>query len=463
MGISLRYRLVSRRMPCGAAALVLAATVVGCASYPERTAGALRAFQSGQFEEAMLSFGDPETTGSEFLSGAEAGTAALAAGDWEQARLHFDRAAAASADIEGRALLGPDALAEGLGSWVLNDTTRAYQGEGFERVFVHSGLALAYLAQGDLEAVYVEGRRANQLLEAEEKLYEKEYRAGGLGHFLSGLSYELLGELDQAYIDYKRMEEKGVGTDLAGRALVRLATELNRDDELPTWIDRYGLDPGRAPGAANIVLVAGVGMGPYKIGSQLPIPTPDGLITISGASYAQRPQPVSALVLRAEEEDLAVQSVVVEDVAYVAAENLQDRIAWSTVKSVARGLLKRELTKSLEREMGAGGQILGDLFSLITERPDLRAWQTLPAAWHAARLFVAPGAHTLSLEAIGGGQVPLGTYQLEPGETMIVLVRTLGARLYPHVIGGQPLEEALAARFDPFPSGSPDFETTPDS
>jgi hypothetical protein len=89
----------------------------------------------------------------------------------------------------------------------LNDTALAYRGEGFERVYVHACLGMAYLAQGRLDDVFVEVRRANKILEAEEGLYEKEYRAGGLGHFLSATTYELLGKWDDAAIDYRRMVE----------------------------------------------------------------------------------------------------------------------------------------------------------------------------------------------------------------------------------------------------------------
>src|SRR6185436_288146 len=101
----------------------------------------------------------------------------------------------------------------------------------FERVYVHCGLAMCYLAAGKLDDVYVEARLANQLLESEEELYETQYAAGGWGHLLSAVTYELIGDRDDAYIDYQRMVEKDVGTALAGRALVRLAKQLGRSDE----------------------------------------------------------------------------------------------------------------------------------------------------------------------------------------------------------------------------------------
>jgi len=439
----LTYPLLDRTRRLGPTLVLASALLVwsaGCASYTSRTAGALHDFQRGHLYEAMDAYADAELTGSDFLSGAEAGTVALAAGDWESALTHLHRAQEAADDIEGQALVGAESLGEVIGSWALNDTMIEYKGEGFERVYVHAGLAMAYLAKGLLDDVYVEARLSNQLLETEEELYEREYHAGGLGHFVSALAYELLGEWDQAYIDYARMEEKGVGVELAGRALVRLAKILNRPDEVARWEERYGADLERPEGAASVVVLAGVGLAPFKIEGSLLIPTPDGLIPMAMPAFERRSQMVTGLRLVEESSGVSVRTDVLESVSSIAVENLNDRLLWTATKSVARGVLKRELTKKAEKEWGLGGRIAGDVFAAVTERADLRSWQTLPDTWQACRLFVPPGAHTYTLEAIGGQSQPLGTYQLEEGETMVVFARTVGPHLYAHVIGGQPLE-----------------------
>jgi hypothetical protein len=415
-----------------------------CASYTHRTAQALSDFRRGHFPEAQQSFEDPETTDSAFLRGAESGTVALTGGDWERARLRFQEAVDAARDIEGRALLGPEKLAEGLASWALNDASRAYQGEGFERVYVHCGLAMAYLAEGKLDDVYVEARLANQLLETEEKLYETTYEAGGWGHLLSATTYELLGEPDQAYIDYERMVEKGVGTAIAGRALVRLATRMRRDEDLDRWVERFGADIERPDDAATVVVLAGVGLGPFKVEGGLTLPTPDGVFQMAVPSYRSRPQPVSALRLSVASGE-GVVTETVERVSKVAAENLDDRLGWIAAKSIARGVLKRELTKKLEKDHGVLGRLAGDIFTLATERADLRSWLTLPDSFQAARLFVPPGAQSYTLEAVGGEAVDLGTFWLDPGETLLVYARSLDSRLYTQVIGGRPVPSTASS------------------
>lgn len=421
------------------------AGLAACATYTERTADALRDFQGGQFAAARKAYADPETTDSAFLAGAESGTVALTAGDWAGALEHFHQAAAVVEDLENRALVGPERLGEALASWALNDTARAYQGEGFERVYLHCGLALAYLAQGKVDDVYVEARRANRLLEAEEALYETKYAAGGFGHLVSAVTYELIGELDDALIDYQRMEEKGVGTALAGSALVRIAQRLGRDDLLPAFIEKYGEAAVVPEGSATVVVLAGVGLGPYKVESGLTLPLPDGVFQMAVPGYVERPQAVSALRLLDVESGASVRTDLVESVTKVALENLEDRLGWMAAKSIARGLLKRELTKQLEDEHGTAGRIAGDLFTLITERADTRAWLTLPDSWQACRLFVPPGARTLALDAVGGESVQLGTFELEPGETLVVIARSLGPNVYAHAIGGKPVDPTAGA------------------
>ena len=418
-------------------ALALAGSLglAGCASYPQRTAAALTRFQDGQFESAMAAYEDPKTTGSSFLQHAEAGMVALTAGDWDRAQAELNRAVGAVEAVEEQALAGPKNLADNLLAFTLNEGLAPYEGEGYERVQLHAALALTYLARGDLDGVWVEARRANALLESEEELYEKKYAAGGLGHFVSALSYELLEEHDQAYIDYERMVEKGVGLDLAGAALVRIARRLGYDDVLPNLVQRFGEPAELPPGAASIVVLAGVGLGPFKREITIPVPTPDGVLQWSVPSLQRRPQPVTGVVLRSIGLG-SVKTNVIEDVAKVAEENLSDRIAWLSARSAVRTIMKRELAQSLGRDHGPAGQLIGDLFTIVTERADLRAWQTLPDSWQAGRLWVAPGVHELAIESVGGQARVLGTYQLEAGETMIVLARTLGGRVYPHPLGG---------------------------
>ncbi len=430
-----------------------------CRSYSDRTARALSDFESGRFEAAREQFADPDVTDSSFLSGAEAGMSALAAGSWEQAQVHFDAAAAAVVRHEERALLGAEAVGEELTTLLINEGVAAYPGEGYERAQLHAALALTYLARGNLDGVYVETRRANKLLEGDEKLYDKKYAAGGFAHFMSAVSYELQRRFDEAYIDYARMAEKGVGVELAGKALVRIAKRLRYDDALDGLVAAHGDAATPPPDAAQVVVIAGLGLGPYKEEQTVALPAPGGLVQFSVPVFVARPQAISALTLQVD-DGAPLTTSVIENVASVARENLADRMAWLALRSALRAGIKYGLTRvgsEMARDKNntaAGIAVLaaGALFTAATERADTRSWLTLPDTWHAARLFVSPGEHEIALGAAGGGLARLGRVRLGPGETVFVLARTLGNSVHAHLIGGERLD--LPAPTPP-PSSSP--------
>jgi hypothetical protein len=428
--------------------------LASCATYAENTEDALGAFQRGDVDDSVSAYRD--AVDSNFLRGAEAGTVLLAAGRWSEARAEFERAQRAVNDIEEQALISAEDLTEKLGSWFWNDTVQTYQGEGFERVYLHMSLALTYLAEGKLQSVFVETRLANKLLESEEGLYEKEYKAGGLGHFISAITYELMGEYDEAYIDYKRMAEKGVGLGVAGPALVRIAKKLHRDDELPAFEARFGASEAPPADAASIVVIAGVGLGPYKEEKGIAVESWDGLIKIVAPTLRRRSQSVGDLRLVLQDGGGSLRTAVVEEVSDVAEENLNDRIVMVTAKSVARTFAKREMTKQLQDDHGIFGRLVGDVFSAATERADLRFWQTLPDTYQAARMFVSPGEHGIELQAGPAGTADLGRFLLEPGETLVILARTVDYQLFANVIGGTPVAAVTpAATPAPKPTNEP--------
>lgn len=435
--------------------LALAWVLAACASYPERTKAAYSDFESGHLRAAFDAYKDKQTTGSEFLSGAEAGMVAFSEGRWDDAVAQLDRAMEVTKDAERQALLSPEAMEETLLTWTLNESFQAYVGEGYERVLLHATAALARLAKGDITGARVESKLANELLESEEQLYKKKYAAGGLGHFVSALVYELDGKTDDARIDYERMRAKGLGTALAGRALLRLYEAQGKDDEAEALRKELGGDVEMPKDAANIVIVAAVGVGPYKRANTLTIPTPDGILQWSVPSYERRPQAVGDLELSIAGGVGSVRTIVIEDVGKVSDENLSDRLLLLSAKSAVRAVLKREMAQALGDKHGGWAELAGNLFTILTEHADLRAWQTLPDTWQAARVFVPPGAHELVLEARGGERQNLGSFVLEPGETMFVFARTIGPRLLAYPIGGRKsaVESPSATETTP-PGGS---------
>ncbi|QDV05295.1 hypothetical protein Poly30_07910 [Planctomycetes bacterium Poly30] len=433
------------------AALLLGAAFVGCQSYNDRVSAPLSAFERGDFAAAEQGFANTDTTGSAFLSGAEAGMAAFVEGDFEAALSHFHRAQAASESIDDRAALGLNSLRESIATLALNEGQADYDGEGYERVMLHAMLGMSYLAQGRAEDVLVEARRVDEILTTEEELYETEYAAGGIGHLLSALAYELIGKPGEAYIDYQRLADKNLGGSLVSSALLRLAKSENRRDDLARFQQQWGEGADVPKDWPSVVVIAGLGIGPAKQEFKLDIPLPGGVFSMAVPKFAQGRAPTSALELGFPETSTRVRTSVVENVSQVARKNLDDRIALITARSAGRGLLKRQLADQMrDNKRGTALGLLADVFTVTTERADLRAWRTLPDSWAAARAFLPPNEPTfIQLSEVGGATVDLGTYQLLEGETMFVLARALDSGLVAHVVGGERIEPATAAVIGP--------------
>lgn len=426
-------------------ALLLASQVpilalTACATYNERVEAPLRAFEGGQFAAAEALFLEAGAEESPFLASAEAGTAAFVGGDFQGALDHLHGAEDAVRDVEERAVIGGEGLTEDLLSLVINESQQAYVGEGYERVMLHSLLGMCYLARGAPDDVLVEARRVDQLLTAEEQLYDTEYRAGGLGHLLSAIAYELVGKPGEAFIDYKRMLEKGIGGELTTSALRRLGRRLGRLDEL----DLPEGAEGPPPGWPSVVLVGGLGMGPAKREIRIDVPIDGGVFAWSVPDFDGGTSPASALDIVLPGRSMRVRASEIEDVAAVARRNLEDRIAWLAVRSAVRGLLKRQAAEQLRRNSDTEWLALAmDVFTIASERADLRAWRTLPQRWVAARVFLPPGeVVALELATDAGATVELGSFRLEAGETMFVLSRALQSGLTAHVIGGERLPDS---------------------
>ena len=250
------------------------------------------------------------------------------------------------------------------------------------------------------------------------------------------------GELDEAYIDLQVLYDKGLGQELVGPSLVRLSKQLYREDDHARFVAEFGEVEEVPRDAAKIVLLAGVGMGPSKVETRLDVPTSNGVFSWAVPSFTSTASYVDRLEVRAN--DLFASSVVIENVAQVAEKNLSDRMAYLSVRSAVRGVLKQKLARELRKEHGEGAYVVAQLFAMATERADLRSWLTLPNTWQAARLYPRPGEVRLEIHASGGESHFLGIYDMDPGETIYLLVRTIGPRVFTQVLGGRRVDQPEA-------------------
>jgi hypothetical protein len=87
----------------------------------------------------------------------------------------------------------------------LTEKTQPNQGEDFEQVIVLYFMALNYLMLGDLQGALVDCRRVNTLLRELNDSYEHTivYKTDAFSLYLSGILYDAMGEVNDAFIDYR--------------------------------------------------------------------------------------------------------------------------------------------------------------------------------------------------------------------------------------------------------------------
>ncbi len=402
----------------------------------------MQVFEQARFADAAVQFEKAAARESDFLAGAEAGLCWLAAGEWELAEQSLERAVGSIRSIEERGAIGVGAGADLAAGLLVNDAARTYLGEGFERLTVHNALALAYLARGDLQGLRVETKRSELVLDSEEDLYESDYAAGGLAHFLSATSYLLEEDLDDALIDFRRMVDRGAGLELAGPEALRIAQALGRQDLVRDLKTRFEPTPvPDHPEPAWVVLIAGVGYAPTKYETRLDWPTSAGVVSFAAPQYTPRYDTGERIEVIAG--SYGVQSAIVEDLDLVARENLKDRLGAVALRSAARNAGRLALRKTFEDDDQHAAAALVDLWSIFAERADLRSIWTLPANWQALRMAVPPGIHDIELRSTQGASGSLGRYELLPGETLFILARTIGPSIHAHPVGGLRLDPTV--------------------
>ena len=351
-------------------------------------------------------------------------------------------------------------------AWVGNDNALPYQGEDFEKVFIHLAAAFNYLSLKAFGEARVEARQVVSrlaLLRTQDRGSDYAYRDDAFARWLSGRLAEadrsdLLGPSD-AWIDYRRAwqiyEQNDLphyGTPLpqvlvraALRVLGRLGKEFAADRQ--ALLARLGQKstqqispPAAPPPATNLVLIHLAGEAPTKQDAYWLAPALDTIIRVAYPVFVRRPQAFVAAVLTDRGSGAQGRTELMQDVAEIAIRNLADRMGQIRGKAVGRAVAKFVAAHAAQvggAQLGnqaAGGalQVVGALLKItnfVAEEADTRSWVTLPASIHVAEMSLAAGHHTLDVELLGH-RGALGARQaleidIVPQRTTFVITRSM--------------------------------------
>ena len=353
-------------------------------------------------------------------------------------------------------------------AWLTTDNALPYQGEDFEKAFLHVIAALNYLNMGAYAEARVEARQVTNKLELYSATYEKEagpqeegktisaYRDDAFVRWFAGKMAATEGgasALNDAWIDYRKAIElyeedyaRRYGTRLpnivVGDALDVLS-RLGKDfaPEYETLWQKYGSvaqrHQTREPEMAEVVLLHLCGEAPYKVDKFWQAVTDREVVRIAYPAFVPKPPRIVAARLRLPSGATAT-SEVVENITAIAVQNLADHMGRIKAKAVARAVAKFVAGKAAQvagkkkgGNAGAALQVAGLLWnaaSAVAEEADKRSWLTLPARVNVARAFAPPGDITAEVDfldasgrVVTSAQVPA---VLAAGETTFLTLRT---------------------------------------
>jgi hypothetical protein len=412
--------------------VILGLALVGCASYTDATQEIRYSFISRDYRQALAKL---ESTSlmqegrNRLLYYLEKATLLDRLGERNQSRNN---------------LIEADRLADKLytvsvtrtaASFVVNDAAADYAGEDYERVAIHTMLALSFIDDGDLPSALTEARKINSKLYEINHAYEgspNQYGEDAFARFLSGLIYEADGKFDDAIIDYRKAIElysgpyrkfyNGPVPRALIQALSRVAQEKGRSSVLNDLKrDFPDVLPERDDGDFGYVaIIHEIGTIALKRNEDFVLPIGRQIVRFSFPvirkdTYRRNYGFTGVHVDGSGDFD----SANVQDFDAIASQTLNDRRTRMIVKSGARLLAKGQLTEYAYDHFGPLGGIAANIYSAVSETGDTRSWTTLPESINITRMRLSPGKHKVRIES-GGRVVDLKTVDVQRGKLIIL-------------------------------------------
>jgi hypothetical protein len=308
-------------------------------------------------------------------------------------------------------------VTEQTGTLLVNDATRSYLGEDFERALIHLYEALNYLELGDRDAARVEALQVDQLLIKFGQENDKAvYTEDAFVRYLTGMIYEELGEWSnamiayrksyEAYLDYKNKYYVAAPSSLK-HALLRLAEQQGLSDELKRYKKIFGIKDWKKETqyqqSGELVLVMNEGLAPVKREHSINVLAPQTrqLVRIATPYYLPRVDRVGSVMVEVKDKSghqvVAQSAELVEDVESIAVKTLESQMGVITTRAIARAVAKYKVTSNARKKDELVG-FFSNVANVLTERADTRSWTTLPQKIYLGRLPLADGSYTVTVK-----------------------------------------------------------------
>ena len=309
-------------------------------------------------------------------------------------------------------------ISRGVASFLGNDNNLVYDGEPYEDIYLNSFKALNYIQLQDWDAALVETRRMvykmeqldikiKGIAEAFAKSDSNKTTDWGskkiniqnsaLSHYLAAVLYAKSGDFDDARIESEKL------------SIALQEQELLSDSRSSSSIDHTKLI---SPNNYNVLLAGFTGRAPVKVESTARIFIDDDEDDSDDDFYVKfafpsiQVQPSEVQFVRAVINDtLNIHLDLVEEMDKVAAEVYSAKEPIIYARALTRALAKATGTKWVSNVVKKEKKWLGELISLlgfigqeVSEKADLRGWQTMPGQAWLQVIQLPEGEHTVRIE-----------------------------------------------------------------
>jgi hypothetical protein len=356
-----------------------------------------------------------------------------------------------------------------LESFLTSDKALPYEGEEFEKVLLNVLMAMNYAQLGLWDDALVEARKVDHKLTvlADRNQKRMTYSTDALARYLSGVLYETMGDLGNAFVAYRlafdafNQYRQAYGTpvpDMLRQDLLRVSEAVGLTQEHEEYKHAFGGIAWQSEAAAQslgeVVFITYAGHAPIKRDFLVDIPfSADALglvlatkrydrnyssdhraaesilygltgrvVRVAVPRFVPRPSGIvyTEAIITGGDARYTSRSALMENITAIAEKDLEERLFRTAVKAVARAAWKYALAEAIragvrgavkDKEagmiVGAVAGALVHIFAIASEESDKRSWATLPDRVHVGRLKVPPGTYDVELRHIGlfGGVV----------------------------------------------------------
>ena len=449
-------------------AILVSLSVSGCAfnsifiNYPSQIAPIKAQLNSQTTTNNYQQFDDKVSGADGLLYAQEAGRVAQLEGDFEASKSYYAKAITAYEKFDDKALISASNLGATTSSLFINDNVIPYRGPGFERILLHQYQALNYLFSGDSEGALIEVRRSNELQSLEQSRYQKSKKSvqsmangtidsemdklanaagsttssflNAYSYYTTGLVYELLGQPNDAFIDYRKAAQLAPSNTYLQRDLVRLAKQLSMP-QYDEFKRRWGEAETASKQQGQVVIMLERGFVPEKQSFTVPFTVHGNWQTASLATY----YPNHAITKPGEITGLGtvLKAATIANIDALAITALKEELPAALIRQAARVYAKAEMAQSVQSESKRrrneidAASIAMQIFNVVTEQADRRSWLTLPKQAQIARRYVAPGRYDIALDHRSPQSI-----EVQSGKTTLIWIIDTGnyTRFYSIII-----------------------------